>query len=115
VPDVCGHRAEWPPFLGAYFAKFLPSQPNVNWRDSVVALGIRRLVIHGREDGVPVSGGRAWVAGDPNARIVELSPAGHFPHIEQRRAFMRALLTFLNGAWPEDAVGVPADRGPKGF
>jgi pimeloyl-ACP methyl ester carboxylesterase len=86
----------------------------VNWRDSVVALGIRRLVIHGREDGVPLSGGRAWVAGDVNARLLVLSPAGHFPHIEQRAAVLSALLAFLGGEWPAGAELVRASGDTAG-
>jgi proline iminopeptidase len=108
VPDVCEHRAEWPPFINSYFRVFLPSQPRVHWTDSVRALGIRRLVIHGREDGVPLSGGRAWAAGDPNARLLVLSPSGHLPFIEQRAVFLAAVRRFLDGGWPAGAVVVPA-------
>lgn len=70
-------------------------------------------MVHGREDGVPLSGGRAWAAGDPNARLVVLSPAGHFPFLEQPEPFFEAVDTFLDGQWPGAAEPVPAGVGPE--
>lgn len=68
----------------------------MSWR----AGEIPRLVIHGREDGIPLAGAEAWVAGHPTARLLVLSPAGHFPFLEQRELFMQAVDEFLRGRWP---------------
>jgi pimeloyl-ACP methyl ester carboxylesterase len=68
---------------------------------------VPRLIIHGREDGIPLEGARAWAAGFDQARLLVLSPAGHFPFVEQPDAFFRAAGTFLAGEWPEGAVAVP--------
>jgi pimeloyl-ACP methyl ester carboxylesterase len=66
-----------------------------------------RLVIHGREDGIPIAGARAWVAGQPNARIVEVSPAGHFPFLELEDQVLPMIDQFLAGQWPPQAVALP--------
>lgn len=101
--DVCQYENEHPENLWPYFSAFLPSLGDFDWRDQMSDLTMPRLVIHGREDGVPLIGGEAWVAGQENARIVVLSPAGHFPFIEQKQATIDAIDSFLNGNWPDNA------------
>lgn len=103
VPDPCRFENEWPPNLRPYFGALIGSFGDYDWRDELRALRIPRLVIHGREDGIPVEGGRAWAAGYPTARFLELSPAGHFPFLEQPDAFFAAVDRFLDGEWPEEA------------
>lgn len=108
APDVCVFENEWPENLWPFFGALLGSFGDYDWRDDIAKLEIPRLIIHGREDGIPVEGGRAWAAGYENARIVELSPAGHFPYIEQRDATLSAIETFLDGEWPATAEALPA-------
>ena len=60
----------------------------------------------GSRHGIPLEGGRAWAAGFPTARLIVLSPAGHFPFLEQPAAFFPAVDRFLDGEWPEEAVQV---------
>ncbi len=110
VPDVCVHENEWPKNLWPYFGALLPSFGDYDWRDDLQDLKIPRLVIHGREDGIPLSGAEAWVAGYPEARLLVLSPSGHFPYIEQKEAVLTAINTFLGGEWPQDAVAVTAKK-----
>lgn len=107
VPDVCVHRNEWPENLWPYFDALLGSFGEYDWRDDLAELAVPRLVIHGREDGIPLAGAHAWAAGFPQARLLELSPAGHYPFLEQPEAFFAAVETFLDGAWPEGATAVP--------
>ena len=110
VPDVCVHENEWPKNLWPYFGALLPSFGDYDWRDDLQDLKIPRLVIHGREDGIPLSGAEAWVTGYAEARLLVLSPSGHFPYIEQKEATISAIRVFLNGEWPENAVAIPADQ-----
>ena len=107
VPDVCVHENEWPKNLWPYFGALLPSFGDYDWRDDLLELKIPRLVIHGREDGIPLSGAEAWVKGYAEARLLVLSPSGHFPYIEQKEATISAIRVFLNGEWPEDAIAIP--------
>ncbi len=104
VPDVCQYANEWPVNLWPYFGALLPSFGDYDWREALHGLTVPRLVIHGREDGIPIAGARAWVAGYPTARLIELSPAGHFPFLEQQDVFLRAVRTFLDGGWPPEAT-----------
>jgi pimeloyl-ACP methyl ester carboxylesterase len=106
VPDVCIYENEWPVNLWPYFQALLPSFGDYDWRDELAALRVPRLIIHGREDGIPLEGARAWAAGFDQARLLVLSPAGHFPFVEQPDAFFRAAEAFLAGEWPEGAVAV---------
>lgn len=108
VPDVCDFENEWPKNLWPYFGAYLPSSGDYDWREELMSLDTPRLVIHGREDGIPLAGGEAWATGYPNARFLVLSPAGHCPYIEQNAAVVSAIETFLGGDWPEDAVQVSA-------
>ncbi len=107
VPDTCVHENEWPANLWPYFGALLGSFAGYDWRPRLESLGIPRLVIHGREDRIPFAGAVAWVAGYPDASLIELSPAGHFPFLEQRALVMRAIDEFLDGAWPAEAKPVP--------
>ena len=103
VPDVCRWENEWPANLGPYFQAFLPSLGDYDWRDEIARVSIARLVIHGREDGIPLAGARAWVEGYPTARLLILSPAGHFPMLERPAEFFAAVNEFLAGEWPTDS------------
>jgi pimeloyl-ACP methyl ester carboxylesterase len=103
VPDVCEWENEWPSRLGPYFAALMRSLNDWDWTAEMHRLTMPRLVVHGLEDGIPVAGARAWAAGFPNARLLVLSPAGHFPFIEQPEAFFPAVDRFLAGEWPSTA------------
>jgi proline iminopeptidase len=107
VPDVCRWENEWPTNLGPYFEAFLPSLGDFDWRDEIAGVAVPRLIIHGNEDGIPLSGARAWVDGFPNARLIVLSPAGHFPFLERADEFFPAVDRFLAGDWPPNAKAVP--------
>ena len=107
VPDPCQWENEWPVNLWPYFEALLGSFGDWDWTDEIAGLELPRLVIHGREDGIPLAGARAWAAGFPNARLLVLSPAGHFPFIERPDAFFPAVDRFLAGEWPPEAEAVP--------
>ena len=108
APDVCQHPAEWPPQLGAYFRAFFPSIAGFNWTDSLVRVaGLPRLVIHGERDNTPLQGNREWVAGQPNARLLVVPGAGHWPQLERPELTLPAIRAFLRGEWPAGAGAVP--------
>jgi proline iminopeptidase len=106
VPDVCVYENEWPKNLWPYFGALLPSFGDYDWRDDMHEMNIPRLVIHGREDGIPLAGAEAWAAGYADTRLLILSPSGHFPYIEQKADVVRAINAFLDGGWPADALAV---------
>jgi proline iminopeptidase len=103
VTDVCRYENEWPTNLGPFFGALVGSFGDYDWTVDLAKLEIPRLVIHGREDGIPLAGAEAWVAGFPHARLLVLSPAGHFPFLERPNEFFSAVNAFLSGEWPESA------------
>ncbi|MEZ4424949.1 MAG: alpha/beta hydrolase [Gemmatimonadota bacterium] len=107
VPDVCVHPNEWPERLYPWFGALLDSFGTFDHGPAFRASPVRTLVIHGREDGIPLAGGRAWVAGARDARLLVLTPAGHFPFLEMPLDFTQAARTFLDGGWPDAAEAVP--------
>jgi pimeloyl-ACP methyl ester carboxylesterase len=65
APDVCDNPTEWPSRIGAFFGTFLGSIEGFDWRDSLSAVTVPRLVIHGELDNTPLAGNEEWVAGQP--------------------------------------------------
>jgi proline iminopeptidase len=104
IPDPCRFPNEYTGRLGAYFAALFSSIDGYNWLDSLSAVPIPRLVLHGARDNIPLAGSEEWVAGQPNARILVIDNAGHFPHYEQPRETLSAISTFLRGSWPDRAI-----------
>ena len=113
VPDVCANENEWHDNLQPYFGALFQSYGEYDWRDDLEDLRIPRLIIHGREDRIPLEGARAWAAGYPEAQLLVLSPSGHFPYIEQREAVIAAIETFLGGEWPQKAKSIANDKNTK--
>lgn len=104
TPEVCVYPNEWPERLGPMFGALFRTLGDFDWRDSLSRVTIPRLVIHGAADNTPLQGNREWVTGQPNARLVVIEGAGHWPHYEQRARTLAAIATFLAGAWPADTV-----------
>lgn len=106
VPDVCVYRNEWPANLGPYFRALLGSFGDYDWRSALPGVQVPRLVIHGAEDNIPLEGNQEWVMGQPNARLLVVPGAGHWPHFEQPEMVLSAIDTFLDGSWPTGSVPV---------
>ena len=103
VPDVCVYENEWPENLAPLFRALLISFGDYDFREPLAELEIPRLVIHGEADAFPLKGSEAWVRGHPEARLLVLSEAAHFPFVERPDAFFAAVDTFLKGSWPPEA------------
>ncbi len=108
VADACAYENEWPKNFWPHLGALLGSLEGYDWRADLQALDVPRLIIHGREDGIPVAGAEAWSAGYPSARLLLVSPAGHFPYIEKKRIELDAIDAFLDGKWPKIANTVAA-------
>lgn len=68
--------------------------------DLVPRLGAVRaptLVVHGRQDPIPLASSEALVAALPDARLVVLEASGHVPYVEQPEALWAAVLPFVAG------------------
>ena len=107
APDVCDNPTEWPARIRAYFGAFLGSIQGFDWRDSLGKVAtIPRLVVHGERDNTPLKGNREWVARQPNARLLVVPGAGHWPHYERPELVIPAIDRFLRGEWPEGGLEI---------
>ena len=59
------------------------------------------LVIHGREDPIPLESSRDAADALPNGRLVVIEDAGHVPYVEQPRILFDAIEAFLAETEPE--------------
>lgn len=77
-----------------------------DWDFTEMARTVRApvLTIRGRDDNIPLSGCREWVAVLPDARLIEIEGAGHYPFYECPDRFFPPVAEFLGGTWP-DAAG----------
>lgn len=112
LPDACRWPNEYPGRLGAYFGGLFASIDGYDWRDSLRAVPIPRLVIHGASDNIPLEGNREWIASQPNARLLVIDGAGHWPHYEQQGPTVGAIIAFLRGEWPAGAISDSSATAP---
>jgi proline iminopeptidase len=64
------------------------------------------LVLRGAASAIPRAAMEAWLEALPNARLITIERAGHYPHVDRPEAFFAAAETFFAGGWPEaDAPG----------
>jgi proline iminopeptidase len=66
-----------------------------DWRNDFRGVGTPVLVITGMRDIFDLESMREWEAAFPNARLVLLEGAGHYPHLEQRDALFSSVREFL--------------------
>ena len=75
--------------------------------DLVPRLGAVRcpaLVVHGRQDPIPLASSEAVVSAMPDARLVVLEDCGHVPYVERPEALFEAVEAFL-GETADHTVG----------
>jgi proline iminopeptidase len=77
---------------------------NWDWTKQLARVKVPTLIIHGQEDAIPMSMVSVWVSALPDARIVRVANAAHFPHAEQPKIVFADIETFLGGKWPADAA-----------
>ena len=66
-----------------------------DWRDRFQDVKVPVLIVHGAKDPIPIESAGEWQKAFPQATLVPIDDAGHFPQFEQPVAFRRALDTFL--------------------
>lgn len=94
-------------FMPYWTAKLLPSILKLQLAEEAAKMTIPVLTIHGRKDrNAPYGGGREWALALPNARLLTVDDAAHAPWIESPEKVLRAIRTFLDGSWPEEAERV---------
>jgi proline iminopeptidase len=105
--DSCRFANEQSEQQGAWWGALFGSMGDWDYRKETRALAVPRLVLQGEKDFIPMEGSREWVAGNPNARLLVIEGAGHFPHLEKAEVYFPAVEKFLSGGWPKGAVAIP--------
>ena len=113
--DPCAYSNEWWHNLHQHHEIHVPpeTRSNYDWRDQMSRVAAPVLVVHGTEDLIPLESSREWVATMPQARLLVIEGAGHFPHLETPVSFFPTVEKFLYGKWPEEAVNATYSQGEK--
>ncbi len=84
-----------------------------DWRIDFRGSALPVLIVGGADDVDPPEVYEEWVAAFPNARLVRLPEAGHFPYVEQPSQFFRSVIEFLQAnAGGRAAAGRSASQSP---
>jgi proline iminopeptidase len=67
-----------------------------DWRNDYADIDIPVLIISGERDVLPVENFHEWDAAFPNAQLIILDRAGHYPHVERQDEFFLSVEKFLN-------------------
>ena len=67
-----------------------------DWTAKLARVKAPVLIIHGQEDAIPIAMVRQWTKALPNARLIEVPNAAHFPHAEQPGVVFDAIEKFLH-------------------
>jgi len=103
--DPSVYPNEWPDALSSHWQRHFPEESwQRDWREMLHGLPHPTLVIHGAEDLIPLASSREWASTLPNARLLVIPGAGHFPHLEAPEIFFPAVDQFLKGEWPSEAT-----------
>ena len=65
-----------------------------DWRRAFATVRAPVLILHGAQSPIPRESADEWTTILPRARLVRIEGAGHFAHLEQRDAFVRAIREF---------------------
>jgi proline iminopeptidase len=103
--SVCHLSNEWPVNLYKHFGShFVSVQKLAIPKDEVAKVNAPVLTIHGTRDGnAPYGAGREWAQILPNARLLTVNDAAHFPWVDDPTMVFSSIRTFLNGAFPKGA------------
>lgn len=67
-----------------------------DWTAGLAKVNAPVLIIHGEEDAIPMRMVEEWTAALPNARLVRVAGAAHFPHAERPKLVFREMESFLS-------------------
>lgn len=109
--DFCKLKNEMPESVSFHLSQINESRGNWDWRPMLGQMTAPVLIIHGDKDPIPMASAEEWAAHLPEARLLAIHRAGHFPWLEQPDIFYPAVETFLDGAWPKSAEWFQLEKG----
>jgi len=92
---------ERPDALAMRLPKMLVALGAWDFREAARSVRAPVLTLRGSEDNIPRSGCQEWVASLPDARLLEIPGAGHYPFYERPGPFFRVVAEFIDGRWPD--------------
>ena len=117
ISSPCAMPNEWPINFNRHLQFHFASVQRLNIsREEVAKVSTPVLTIHGTKDrNAPYGGGREWALMLPNARLLTITGAAHFPWIDAPETVFSSIDTFLRGKWPARIEKVRAlDTRPQG-
>jgi pimeloyl-ACP methyl ester carboxylesterase len=105
LKSVCHLPNEWAINLRRHFGiHFVGVQKLEIPKAEVAQVSVPVLTIHGTKDRNAVYGaGREWAVLLPNARLLTVKGAAHFPWVDEPKLVFSAIDTFLSGKFPKAA------------
>jgi proline iminopeptidase len=100
----CDMPNEWPVNFERHLQYHFTSVQSLHtsWEKVIASVTQPVLTIHGTKDrNAPYGAGREWAEKLPNARLLSISDAGHFPFAEYPEIVIPALRDFLSIGWPD--------------
>jgi proline iminopeptidase len=67
-----------------------------DWRADAARILVPVLIIHGTDDPLPLQGSREWVDAFPDARLVTIANAGHYPFVDHPDEVFAAIARFVS-------------------
>ena len=103
--SVCHLANEWPVNLYKHFGSHFVSVQKLEIpKEDVAKVTVPVLTIHGTRDRNAAYGaGREWAMLLPNARLLTVRDAAHFPWIDDPKLVFGSIQTFLAGRFPSAA------------
>ncbi len=97
---------ERPEHISSLLPYIISSLQGRDWRAQAATFQSPTLIVHGLDDLIPLASSREWAEALPNARLLTIAGAGHYPWVEAPDAFFPAVKQFMNGEWPTIAEDV---------
>jgi pimeloyl-ACP methyl ester carboxylesterase len=102
ISSPCAMPNEWPVNFDRHLQFHFASVQRLNIaKEEVSRVSAPVLTIHGTKDrNAPYGGGREWALMLPNARLLTITGAAHFPWVDEPETVFRSIDVFLRGKWP---------------
>lgn len=79
-------------------------------RAALAAVSAPTLIVHGEQEAIAIDLVEEWTTALPDARLLRVPRAAHFPYVERPELVWPAIEEFLAGRWPRALDGAPPVR-----
>lgn len=105
--DACGAPPEAVRRQRRVTRQILSTLGKFDLRPGLRRVGAPTLIVHGTHEPIPLEVAWTWARAIPDARVLLIPNAGHFPQVEQAQLFITGVSRFLAGDWPATAEVAP--------